>query len=244
MGCLKPIGIGWDVGGWNCDKNSSSRDAIVIVDEDCRPIGKPWRGNLARVIAKSSNSEDFVRALFELCQLEPFTSVPSITIAVDAPLGFPTALIELVTHGSLTDVIGASSMNPYLFRFTERQIAQSGATPLSSVKDMIGSQSTKAIHAVRKFTPFERDIGVWTDGQRFTAIETYPAACRRNVPGIDEAVPVLSNAHVDIRDAGVCAVIAYWFQSRPEILKPPPSECPRAEGWIWLPTMCGDHKRH
>jgi hypothetical protein len=24
--------IGWDVGGWNCDHNPNSRDAIVILD--------------------------------------------------------------------------------------------------------------------------------------------------------------------------------------------------------------------
>lgn len=24
--------VGWDVGGWNCDNNSESRDAIVILD--------------------------------------------------------------------------------------------------------------------------------------------------------------------------------------------------------------------
>ena len=24
--------IGWDVGGWNCDNNADSRDAIVILD--------------------------------------------------------------------------------------------------------------------------------------------------------------------------------------------------------------------
>lgn len=25
--------IGWDVGAWDCDKNSNSRDAILILDE-------------------------------------------------------------------------------------------------------------------------------------------------------------------------------------------------------------------
>lgn len=27
-----PLLIGWDVGGWNCDKNPSSRDALVVLD--------------------------------------------------------------------------------------------------------------------------------------------------------------------------------------------------------------------
>jgi hypothetical protein len=28
--------IGWDVGGWNCDKNRESRDALVILDVNQR----------------------------------------------------------------------------------------------------------------------------------------------------------------------------------------------------------------
>ena len=27
-----PVFIGWDVGGWNCDRNSKSRDALVVLD--------------------------------------------------------------------------------------------------------------------------------------------------------------------------------------------------------------------
>ena len=42
--------IGWDVGGWNCDNNSNSRDAIVILDDDLTLVGKPWRGNLRESI--------------------------------------------------------------------------------------------------------------------------------------------------------------------------------------------------
>ena len=38
--------VGWDVGGWNCDGNNKSRDAIVILDETRAIVGKPWRRNL------------------------------------------------------------------------------------------------------------------------------------------------------------------------------------------------------
>ena len=38
--------LGWDVGGWNCDKNGKSRDAIVILNQNLEIVGKPWRGNL------------------------------------------------------------------------------------------------------------------------------------------------------------------------------------------------------
>ena len=33
--------IGWDVGGWNCDKNGKSRDAIVVLDSTPTIVGKP-----------------------------------------------------------------------------------------------------------------------------------------------------------------------------------------------------------
>lgn len=33
--------IGWDVGGWNCDKNGTSRDAIVILDDTLAIVGQP-----------------------------------------------------------------------------------------------------------------------------------------------------------------------------------------------------------
>ena len=38
--------IGWDVGGWNCDKNQRSRGAIVILIPDLEIMGVPWKGNL------------------------------------------------------------------------------------------------------------------------------------------------------------------------------------------------------
>ena len=28
---LDQLFIGWDVGGWNCDKNPTSRDALVVL---------------------------------------------------------------------------------------------------------------------------------------------------------------------------------------------------------------------
>jgi hypothetical protein len=37
--------IEWDVGGWNCEKNPNSRDALVVLDASGTRIGQPWRGN-------------------------------------------------------------------------------------------------------------------------------------------------------------------------------------------------------
>ena len=48
--------VGWDVGGWNCNKHGESRDAIVIRDASKAIIGKPWRGNLRASIHMASTS--------------------------------------------------------------------------------------------------------------------------------------------------------------------------------------------
>ncbi|WP_256659586.1 hypothetical protein [Pseudomonas sp. H9] len=62
--------IGWDVGGWNCDRNRLSRDAPVVVDQDLRMRGKPWRGNLREQINQAKTTDDFVRSLLFACNVE------------------------------------------------------------------------------------------------------------------------------------------------------------------------------
>lgn len=52
--------IGWDVGSWNCDKNPSSRDTLVVLDSQRKLTGEPWRGSLRRVINQSVGTDDFL----------------------------------------------------------------------------------------------------------------------------------------------------------------------------------------
>jgi hypothetical protein len=59
--------IGWDVGGWNCDKNGKSRDAVVILDAKLKLVGRPWRGNLRTAINTATNASDWVNWFFSLC---------------------------------------------------------------------------------------------------------------------------------------------------------------------------------
>ncbi len=56
--------VGWDVGGWNCDRNTKSRDAIVILDDALRIVGGSWRGNLRIAINASGATRDFVSRIF------------------------------------------------------------------------------------------------------------------------------------------------------------------------------------
>lgn len=227
--------IGWDVGGWNCDKNGASRDALVILDESLALVGSPWRGNLRECIASSRSTSDWLRALFTKCRA-PYPAVPpNITMAIDTPLGFPIEFVRLISRQGYVEPHETSGLNRYLFRYTERYLFERGKSPLSAVKDMIGSQATKGMHVLAKFAPHGESCGVWTDGDGFRAIETYPAACR-GTPAVTQVLggqPSLG--HDDKDDARICAVIAHLFDTRRELLVPPPDEVPSGEGWIWVP---------
>jgi hypothetical protein len=225
--------IGWDVGGWNCDRNRDSRDALVILDVDRAVVGTPWRGNLRENINAAATSKDWLRALFGLCRAD-FPDTARLTLAVDTPLGFSTAFARLVTGGGPVAEIGEDSgRNPYLFRATERFLFAHGIKPLSPVKDMIGSQATKGMHVLAKFAPHVLSCGVWSDGANLTVIEAYPSPCRRSarIERLRERhAPPLD--HSDKHDA----LVASLFETERDCLVPPADDAPAGEGWIWVPV--------
>ena len=100
--------IGWDVGGWNCDKNGKSRDAVVILDAELKIVGKPWRGNLRTAINAAADGSDWINRLFSLCKAD-LPSRPQITLAIDTPLGFSDAFTRLVTRLDHAGEIGSSA---------------------------------------------------------------------------------------------------------------------------------------
>lgn len=229
-----PFYIGWDVGGWNCDKNGKSRDAIVILNEALAIVGEPWRGNLRGSINASVTTRDWISTLFSLCCAETPASV-FITLAIDTPLGFSAEFLSLATSLKATDSVGDRLSNPYLYRQTERRLFKGKRGPLSAIKDMIGSQATKGMHVLAKFASNVVCCGVWTDGESLRVIETYPTACRNTT-----AVKTLlrrrkSLGNDDLDDARVCALIAYLFGTQHSTLEEPPKDVPPREGWIWIP---------
>lgn len=167
--------IGWDVGGWNCNKNSRCRDAIVILDASRQIAGTPWRGNLRVTINDATNTRDWVGQLFDLCKADGPSDPYSVTIGIDTPFGFSEAFYDLITHLNSVSSIGASYTNPYLFRTTERFLFRHGVKPLSAINDMIGSQATKGMHVLVKFAPQPSGCGVWMDSGMLTAIEASPS---------------------------------------------------------------------
>lgn len=227
--------IGWDVGGWNCEKNNRSRDAIVILDADLAIVGMPWRGNLRSSINVASTSSDWISALLSLCAAELPVGTAHITLAIDTPLGFSEAFVRLVTDLKCMEPIESSDTNPYLFRQTERHLFQTGLRPLSAIKDMIGSQATKGMHFLAKFAPDSISCGVWGDGATLTAIEAYPSPCKGSatIQRLRSKYSPLS--HEDEEDALTCALIAYLFAEKRETLDSPSEVVPPSEGWIWVP---------
>lgn len=229
--------LGWDVGGWNCDKNPTSRDALVVLDETLAIVGRPWRGNLRRKINAAANTQEWVAALFTACAT-PLPAEPcAVTLAIDTPLGFSQDFARLITGLQPCGLVEKSISNPYLFRRTERWLFEQGLSPLSAVKDMIGSQATKGMHLLAQFAPVVRGCGVWSDPQGWlTAIETYPAACAQSarLAAMRSRYPALG--HADHNDALTCALVASLFANEPAALAGPMPDVPASEGWIWLPA--------
>ena len=227
--------VGWDVGGWNCDKNGKSRDAIVILDATLQIAGKPWRGNLRNTINDAVDTAAFLSALFVLCGMGAPSATERVTLAIDTPLGFPQAFANLITGHQAVERIDNSATNPYLFRRTERFLFEKGLAPLSAIKDMIGSQATKGMHALAKFALRNESCGVWTDDQRLAAIEAYPSACKGSatMAKLRERYPALD--HEDKQDALTCALVAYLYDRQRDGLSGPAEPVPAGEGWIWVP---------
>lgn len=233
--------IGWDVGGWNCDRNKKSRDALVVLDSTLKIAGSPWRGNLRDCINQSKDANEFIDSLFDKCKIITHCSNPKVTMAIDAPLGFSQEFLKLATNHEAEHELNASNSNPYLFRQTERILFAKGLTPLSAIKDMIGSQATKGQHVLAKFAPTPIGCGVWTDGSFLKIIESYPSACRKS-PHIQKDLnnyakfasdsPYSDN---DKTDALICALVAVLFMDKDNELFLPPSDIPVKEGWIWIP---------
>jgi len=239
--------IGWDVGAWNCDRNRESRDALCALDlSDSGPVlvGTPWRGNLRDLLVAHAG-HDLVAALLRRLDVGADES-RHVRFAIDTPLAWPRRMLELVTAGTCIDVPIQADNNPYLFRVQEVSLFGHEQRPLSVVRDMIGSQSTKGIHFLHRAQLAPMTVGVWGHAST-TVIETYPAAAVADFEVSQLSASLLADLlgeektarngawRSDVRDAIICALIAMLHRYRPERLVGPGTEAEPAEGWIWLP---------
>ena len=239
MSEVKQYYIGWDVGAWSCTKKSKSCDAMVILNNEAS-VPKYLRDSLKEIINNSTNAKEFLTKIFNKSGLS--YKGEEVILAIDAPLGYSEAFKQLIINNTTSEIkFDVYQDNPYLFRETECHIFKNkifnkegkAIRPLSAVNDMIGSQSTKAIHVVSRFTKIIKETGVWTDNDKLTIIETYPSINRAM---IDEPA-TLKEEHIDIRDAYICAKIAYAFRNQKERFVKPEDGIPKKEGWIWYLGM-------
>lgn len=224
------------------------RDAVVVLDAHRHVLGRPWRGNLRRTINDAITAEEWIAGLLALCDVGPAARRSRAVLAIDAPLGVADAFRALLDGHPPVEEVHASDSNPYLYRETERFLIAGGHRPLSAVKDKIGSQSTKAMHALACFTPDREGIGVWSGPGGNESIEAYPAVARKSsrvqrlldpyvhavtVDGYRRLDPVFG--HADEEDALLCALVAWLFVHERDALAAPDETVPGAEGWIWVP---------
>jgi len=85
----------------------------------------------------------------------------------------------------MAQVSEKDGQNPYTRRQTELDLIQRGLAPLSSVRDMIGRQSTKAIHFLRAANLELKPGAIWRKAGSIevSAMETYPAVAL-NMPDL------------------------------------------------------------
>ncbi|KQA97545.1 hypothetical protein CGT92_15215 [Vibrio metoecus] len=241
--------IGWDVGAWNCEKNANSRDALVVLNAKGELVGKPWRGNLRDTIAAAASYTDWLFTVAKLCQFDDTTkavfATHNVVMAIDTPLGFSNGLLQLLQGEAAAMPFTASSDNPYLYRHTERELFAHGFSPLSAVKDMIGSQATKGLHFLRKFGFTPSPSGVWQLSQnncQHWALESYPTVLKTSNT-VQQYIEQLRSQtgfniwHQDIQDAAYCAIAALLYQQLPNTMATPTKDV-ITEGWIYVPKEC------
>lgn len=219
--------IGWDVGAWNCDKNKSSKDAFIIIDNKDRILGQ-FRGNCRELINKADSYKEIIKAIFPDLEIEYANS--EFIVAIDTPLGFSKDFLNLLIHNIYQREINSFKENPYLYRETERYLFTKGYNPLSAINHMIGSQATKGIHFVSKYAELCKSTGVWqSKDQNLTIIETYPS--------INKSIPIpesISNTNFDLKDAYICACVAKVFDENINLLHLPSKAVDSREGWIFF----------
>lgn len=249
MAALQAWYIGWDVGAWNCEKNANSRDALVVLNPQGELVGKPWRGNLRDSIAAAASYTDWLFTVAKLCQFDDKTkaafTTQNLVMAIDTPLGFSNGLLQLLRGEAVATPFTASCDNPYLYRHTERELFAHGFSPLSAVKDMIGSQATKGLHLLRKFGFTPSPSGIWQLNQnncQHNALESYPTVLKTSdlvqqyIDNLAEQTD-FNHWHTDCRDAAYCAVAALLQHQRPQLMASPEHDV-TAEGWIYVPKAC------
>lgn len=244
--------VGWSVGAWNCD-DAKRKDALVVLHADGGTLevtGMPVRANVRSLIV-TTHREELIRRLLGVCSVRVQDGL-RVTLAVDTPLGWPVAFVDLFTTRRAIDVPEAADDNPILFRRTDRALLALGFRPLSPVRDMIGSPASKALHFIKRvgFAPTEpgvfRVVSPRTSSV-YEAIETNPLIAKRSAslaqafdalvadPRVEAVIEDDKHAEQDFVSAVWCALVARRFVTMRDTLFAPEGDVPTDEGWVWIP---------
>lgn len=182
-------------------------------------------------------------------------------IAVDAPLGWPTAMGAFLSRHSAGQGLDVDPKTMFR-RMTDIRVRMAtGKTPLDVGADRIARTAHSALallQLIRELTGLEIPLAWTTDFEGCAAIEVYPAATLKahglrcagyKTPGGAEARremlaglgpfmalpedlrPSLERA--DALDACVCLLAAADFLTG-SAMPPPEAGIARKEGWIWV----------
>lgn len=173
-----------------------------------------------------------------------------VVIGVDAPLGFPSEFIKLVS-GTVTqfDRPVREIENRLAYRDTDIHIYQEfGKKPLSPVFDKLGNNCTVAITHINKWC---KELGysfhskTQSPSDKKVIIEVYPALVKTSQASeakqpIKELLPIDLPHGTDAYDAAICAImaVAYGADGRyanlPKLVGPPNGlNSVIVEGWIY-----------
>ena len=276
--------VGWDVGAWECPNTkfaARSQDCITILDEGGKLLFA-WMGNIY-CPPKNNNGDaklkDETKTLFKLInsligdenniihKSNDFSKIDEndkLFIAIDAILGLPnlaTSLFNLDENEKNTDKVEDIIKNhkKYLFRLTERNLPKH-KSPLSVLKDMLGSQATKALFTLRYWNfKWNAQELVW-EMDNHISLETYPSAAYANVINMNDKMEIewnnvfnandeppkiqlnpakdIKSRWLDLNDSIICAKVAKEYKEN-NCLSPSlgeEDEAAKQEGWIWLPN--------
>ncbi|CAN5517592.1 DUF429 domain-containing protein [soil metagenome] len=215
---MRPVlAVGWDVGGWHGSKQSV---AVALIEDDIlRWQGAPSLFSIAKLHQAGGSPTELIRLGWPEAP-DDILDRYLVTIAIDAPLGFPQMFTRVLTSEDVPE-IGESTFyeNPLAFRETDRWVYRTfGKRPLSAPFDKLGNNAITAITQARK----------WSQAQGFqiapqhgpgpanrTIIEVYPAlvkradtADRRCYERFGQLLPADLSPGTDQYDAAICAVMA------------------------------------
>lgn len=156
---MRPVlAVGWDVGGWHGSKQAV---AVALFEDDilCWQ-GRPTLFSIANLYHAGGSAIDLIRLVWPEAPddvLERYR----VTIAVDAPLGFPKMFSQVLVSDDVPEIDASTfDENPLAFREGDRWVYRTfGKRPLSASFDKLGNNAVTAIIHARKWSQ-EQDFRI------------------------------------------------------------------------------------